>query len=435
LERQEDQTETPTPPVRRALSRQTRVLLVLVVLAAVIAVSTSAGGLGGSSRRGTAKPADLLWRVAVGAVSGGMIGAVVLAVLHRLAPSRPSLARWIYGEVWHYPEDRSRSFKVPADPSWRRALRRGLPLLLLLAAVGALIGASTAPLQSNSSFPKPSPSTATTEEGQTSEKATGRYVDNDGDGKPDEVQVDSDGDGVYESTYRPCPGGELPPEEPGPDVSRPANQPRGTVRIAVDENCDGTIDRYVDVRIVRTITPRTTAPRRSPVTTVPPSQANKVTISPVIGRILLALIAIAVVAAVIVGIVGRKRKPDEFEEPTEESVPDRAATVVAASVERSRSELVVDDDPRRAIIAAYQTLLDGLGAVGLPRRPQEAPEEYLRRSLAGVAIDLRPFQELTRLFGMARFSSHAITEQHRDAARQALADAAASLPNLPQAAR
>jgi Domain of unknown function (DUF4129) len=411
-----------------------------VVLAAVIALSTSAGGLVGSSRNGTANPGDLLWRVAVGGVIGGLIGVAVLAALHRLAPSRPPLARWLYGQVWAPTVGFTRSSKVTAPPLWRGALRRGVPFLLLLAAVGALIGASTAPLHATTSLPPPSTSADRAEDGRPSERVNGRYVDTDGDGKP-ELQIDANGDGRYESTYVPCPGARLPTETPGPDVSLPRGQQPGTIRIPIDEGCDGTIDRYVDVRLDRTGKVTTVPPNKtkngnnSSGTTVPRSQENKVPIPPLVGQLLLALLAVAVVAAVVIGILKRKQKPDQVNEPEVDDAPDAAATAVAVSVERSRTELVVEDDPRRAIITAYQTLLDGLGAVGLPRRPQEAPEEYLRRSLAGVSVDLGPFQELTRLFGLARFSSHAITEADRTAAQLALANAAASLPNQPLAVR
>jgi Domain of unknown function (DUF4129) len=317
-------------------------------------------------------------------------------------------------------------------------LRRGVPLLLFLAAIGALIGASTAPLHAKTSLPPPSTSAGSAEDGKPAERVNGRYVDTDGDGKP-ELQIDADGDGRYESTYVPCPGSHLPTEAPGPDVSLPRGQQPGTVRIPIDDGCDGTIDRYVDVKLDRTgrVTTVPTIKARNgnntPRTTVPPSQANKVPIPAFVGRLLLALLAIAVVAAIVIGIIRRKRKSDDDEEPDDvDDVPNAAATAVAVSVERSRTELVVEDDPRRAIITAYQTLLDGLGAVGLPRRPQEAPEEYLRRSLSGLSVDLRPFQELTRLFGLARYSGHPVTEAHRSAAQQALANAAAALPSLPQ---
>ena len=414
-------------------------VLVLVVLAAVVAVSTSAGGLGGARRTGTAAPSELLWRVIPGGLIGALIGAAVLALLHNVAASQPSLARSLYGEIWKSPGDRTGSLRVTAPASWARALRRGIPLLLLLAAVGALIGASTAPLHAKTSLPPPSKSASQAEDGRPAEQVRGRYVDTDGDGKR-ELQIDADGDGRYESTYVFCPGSKLPSEAPGPNVSLPAGQQPGTVRIPIDEGCDGTIERYVDVRLDRdgtvpTVTGRN-AQNSSP-TIVPPSQANKVPIPPIIGRLLLALLAIAITVAVVVGILKRKQKPDTVDKPEDDAsdTPNTASTAVAMSVERSQTELIADDDPRRAIILAYETLLNGLGAIGLPRQPQEAPEEYLRRSLSGVPVDHRPFLELTRLFGVARFSTHAITEVHRQAAQQALAAAAASLPNVPQGVR
>jgi Domain of unknown function (DUF4129) len=352
IERQEDLRDVPLSAPRRALNRQTRVLLVVVVLAAVIAVSTSAGGLGDTQRTGSANASDLLWRVAIGGAIGALVGLAGLAALHRLAPSRPPLARWLYGEVWESTVGFVRGSKVPAQPSWGGAWRRGIPLLLLLASVGALIGASTAPLH---------PITSTSSTART----------------------------------------------PPPEISLARNPSK-------------------------TIQPTNTRPA-APITTVPRSQANKVVIPSWIAQLFLTLLAVAVLAAIVVGIARRMQKPDEAEKPEQIVVDTSAATAVALSVDRSRTELVVENDPRRAIIAAYQTLLDGLSEVGLARRPQEAPEEYLRRSLAGVSVDLRPFQELTRLFGLARFSSHDVTEAHRADAQRALANAAASLPNLPHA--
>jgi hypothetical protein len=66
----------------------------------------------------------------------------------------------------------------------------------------------------------------------------------------------------------------------------------------------------------------------------------------------------------------------------------------------SLADLEAEPDPRRAIIAAYARLLDGLAALGLGRRPAEAPDEHLRRAL----------------FAEARFSEHTLTAEHKAAA-------------------
>ena len=148
----------------------------LVVLAAVVAVSTSSGGLGGTTRDGTAKISDLLWRVALGGLIGLSIGLAVLAALHRAAPSRPPIAKWLYGVTWSTPGVGQQATVVTAPRSWRKALRRVLPFLLLLIAVGALIAASTTPLQTTTSMKPPSPSAGEAEDGKPTEVADGRYV-------------------------------------------------------------------------------------------------------------------------------------------------------------------------------------------------------------------------------------------------------------------
>lgn len=79
------------------------------------------------------------------------------------------------------------------------------------------------------------------------------------------------------------------------------------------------------------------------------------------------------------------------------------------------------DDPRTGIIAAYAALLDGLDAAGAGRRPHEAPEEHLRRSLAQLQVPAEALAEVTRLFLVAKFSSHPMGETDRDQARAMLA--------------
>jgi len=84
-------------------------------------------------------------------------------------------------------------------------------------------------------------------------------------------------------------------------------------------------------------------------------------------------------------------------------------------------------DPRSAIIAAYALLLDGLGDVGCGRRPDEAPEEHLRRSLVTLGIDAEHMRLVVDTFLVARFSTHPLTAVDADGVRSALREVGTQL--------
>ena len=65
------------------------------------------------------------------------------------------------------------------------------------------------------------------------------------------------------------------------------------------------------------------------------------------------------------------------------------AAAVAQAVDESLDDLRAEPDPRRAVIAAYARLEAVLAAHGLPRKPAEAPMEYLGRMLAELSVSDR----------------------------------------------
>jgi Domain of unknown function (DUF4129) len=408
---------SPGEPQSR-LGRRARLVLVLVALSAAVALGAGAGGLVGKGRSDSPVLAEAAKRAAIGACIGLLLGVLAVILLQYLAREHSGLHRMLY---------------AGKEASSKTAFRRAVPLLLLLTGIAALIGASLAPSRSDSSNGASSSSTAK----QRPQPGDARYVDRNG---TRELQVDRDGDGRYETVYRLCPGSEWPntgttvAPEAGDSPTSVANQPDGTVRMPLDYECDGHIDDYVNLRIrdIPTTPPRpgvTSAPRApttTPTTTSP--KPSVPTVGSALGKIILFVLALAVIVAIVLGIARRKPKPDVTDKPVPEE--DEAVAVVAASVARSSDELAVDNDPRRAIIAAYGRLLEGLAAAGLPRLPEEAPEEYLGRCLARVAVDHAPFHELTRLFNLARFSRHDITEEHRRAASAELDRAGQSLPHV-----
>ena len=97
-----------------------------------------------------------------------------------------------------------------------------------------------------------------------------------------------------------------------------------------------------------------------------------------------------------------------------------APEVLAAALDESLDDLREDPDLRRAIIAAYARMETALAAAGLPRRPAEAPLEYVERALLSLDASAAAVRRLTDLFEWARFSQHEPEPSMRDDAVDAL---------------
>jgi Domain of unknown function (DUF4129) len=77
-------------------------------------------------------------------------------------------------------------------------------------------------------------------------------------------------------------------------------------------------------------------------------------------------------------------------------------------LEETLDDLRAENDPRRAVIAAYVRMERSLAAHGIPRRRFEAPHEYLTRVLGELSGGRLAAARLTALFERARFSPHEI---------------------------
>jgi hypothetical protein len=93
---------------------------------------------------------------------------------------------------------------------------------------------------------------------------------------------------------------------------------------------------------------------------------------------------------------------------------------VALALDESLDDLRSDPDVRRAIIAAYARMERALAAAGIPRRPSEAPYEYLARALGSLHTSAASVTRLTDLFEHAKFSQHVPDESMRADAIDAL---------------
>lgn len=79
-------------------------------------------------------------------------------------------------------------------------------------------------------------------------------------------------------------------------------------------------------------------------------------------------------------------------------------------------------DVRNGIVACWALLEDAAAEAGVPRAPSETATELVVRFLHALDVDPRPVATLAALFQEARFSTHALTDDHTRAARAALDD-------------
>ena len=128
--------------------------------------------------------------------------------------------------------------------------------------------------------------------------------------------------------------------------------------------------------------------------------------------IVVALASAGVAAAWWSARARRRARGEEGDPSFAEALDD----VLAETLDDLRAEA----DPRRAVIAAYARLERVLGAYGVPRRPAEAPLEFLERMLAEAEVGPVAAERLTLLFERARFSQHDVGPEMKEDAIDAL---------------
>jgi hypothetical protein len=370
-----------------------------VFAAAIIAVGLGLGAASGSVFGETGTTASVSDAV-VPAVIGGFVGAVVCGVV--LTMIRVRFAR-------HWPI--VRSFAITAG--------------VCSLALGALAGASMAPDEPVLGELLGSGGAITaTPIGSVAAAGVVVHVDRDADADPDvfdgEVVLgfDVDNDDVVDGILRRC----------GPEPDPVVEEREGY--LAIDLRCDSVVDDYLPYDQDRILTEFIPA-AASPVDDDGTPADTLITI----GLVIMLLALLAALGFFLSQLALRERPIDrEFvqlspalvNEPDEPLDIDEIADLLQASLE----EVLIGADPRIAIRIAYGTLLDGLAMIGLPRRPEEGPDEHIERCLQAVDLPPRPIRELLRLFALARFSSHPITEQHRSRAVTVFDAAIASIRRL-----
>jgi hypothetical protein len=144
---------------------------------------------------------------------------------------------------------------------------------------------------------------------------------------------------------------------------------------------------------------------------------------------LLLLLALAVVVSIVIAL--RRQPPAaptapirKLKPPEPEEVKRRFYSLVQDSLDDLRAE----PDPRRAVIAAYARMEQGLGSLGTERIMSETPFEYLARVLERLDVSEAAAQRLTDLFERAKFSAAPVDETMK-------ADAVAALVAIQEEAR
>jgi hypothetical protein len=154
-----------------------------------------------------------------------------------------------------------------------------------------------------------------------------------------------------------------------------------------------------------------------------------------IGPILYGLLIAALVAAVVVSIwwAARLRRA-ALPTPVPGYIAEDSAGLREA-VESGRAALAAEiDDARAAIIACYLAMERTLAERGAARGLADTPDELLARAVKAGIVRGAAARRLTALFYEARFSSHPLGGEQRDAASRALDELAAELRDKAPAA-
>lgn len=146
------------------------------------------------------------------------------------------------------------------------------------------------------------------------------------------------------------------------------------------------------------------------------------------------VIAGAVLLAVaLVGHFSAVRRAGTHQHAGQDAADDEAVRLDTA-VAAAQDQLAAHDDPRAAIVAAYNAMaasltagLARLPAPGSAARPSDTPTELLARAVRSGVVSPGPATTLTDLFREARFSRHPMGPAERRAAEGALAMVRAEL--------
>ncbi|MGZ8783859.1 MAG: DUF4129 domain-containing protein, partial [Gaiellaceae bacterium] len=151
-------------------------------------------------------------------------------------------------------------------------------------------------------------------------------------------------------------------------------------------------------------TPGNAAPRGHASTPAPAGHPTSAALSWLFVGSAVALVLVAPAAVVV-----RRRRALRARHAV---VPDAAARV-GSGLRWSLADLESERNPRLAVERAYARMEESLGAIELPRAPDETPTEFTARVLRVLGASAAAAADLTGLFEIARFSDHTMDEDDR----------------------
>lgn len=135
--------------------------------------------------------------------------------------------------------------------------------------------------------------------------------------------------------------------------------------------------------------------------------------------------SVAVLVPLGLAVRHRRRGANVVDEAGE--LPDSVVRALGDSID----QIERDPDSRRAIIRAYAQMEDAFDQAGIPRRPYEAPFEYVGRALRGLRVSPPAVGRLAGLFERARFSEHVVGGETKGEALGALREIERQLKEPP----
>ncbi len=132
--------------------------------------------------------------------------------------------------------------------------------------------------------------------------------------------------------------------------------------------------------------------------------------------------ALALILLIVAAVLVRNRRRAASPGTKAEDIPEEALEAdIGSAFEQATDHLQLESDPRKAVMVAYASLERVLVESGHLRDPALTPTEYLASVLAAMPALAGHAIRLGHLYGLARFSDHAITNDDRDRAADALA--------------